>query len=193
MNEKKESLSPDLIEQYRRQMLEMYRPPAPQTENWLDSRFPEPDFHRDREQLVIATMPTQTEPAPPPVAETDFVGYLRVYVFTAEEAEPIPDARVTVERDGILYANVATDRDGLTPVLALPSVDPALTLTPGNPTPYVAYTVTITAPGYRGERHENSPVYGNNYVTLPAPLYPLLPGEDPDTITPSISGAPANL
>lgn len=192
MHQEKESLSPDLIEQYRRQLLAMYRPPAPPSEDWLDSRFPEPDFYRDREQMTPAAAPVQSEPTPP-AEESPFVGYLRVFVYTAEEAEPITEARVIVSREDRLYANVATDRDGFTPVLALPSVDPSLTLTPGSPTPYVAYTVTVTAPGYRGEQHENLPVYGNNYVTSPAPLYPLLPGEDPDTLTPSISGPPANL
>ena len=192
MQQEKKTLPPDLIEQYRRQMLEMYRPPAPPPEDWLDSRFPEPDFYRDREQMTPTVASVQEEPAPP-AEESPFVGYLRVFVYTAEEAEPIPEARVIVSREDRLYANVATDRDGFTPVLALPSVDPALTLTPGTPTPYVTYTITVTAPGFRGERHESLPVYGNNYVTLPAPLYPLLPGEDPDTVTPSTSGPPANL
>ena len=189
--------SPALVEQYRRQLMEMApKTPAEDTEpNWLDSRFPEPDFHRDRAAITIPvqTQPAelpQTEVAPP---ESPFVGYLRAFVFTGEGAEPLEAARVVVSRGDTVYANVTTNRDGFTPVLALPSVDPALTLTPGNATPYTAYDVVVTADGFRGARHRNLPVYGNNYVTLPSPLYPLLPGENPDAMQEYSSGGPTNL
>lgn len=192
MQPQKATPSPALVEQYRRQMLEMRPPAPPKTENWLDTRFPEPDFLRDREAIAIsaATAPDET---PEPSPETPFVGYLRVFVFTGEGAEPLEEARVTVSRDGVSYANVTTDRDGFTPVLPLPSVDPALTLTPGNLNPYTAYDITVNAAGYQGVRHQNMPVYGNNYVTLPTPLYPLLPGEDPDSMQDFQSGGPSNL
>lgn len=200
MEAKKSVPSPDLVEQYRRQLLEMApKSPPAKTENWLDTRFPEPDFRRDREAMAVPAEETPPEnpqrppetPATPP--ETPFVGYLRVFVFTGEGAQPLESARVTVNREGTAYANVTTNRDGFTPVLSLPSVDPALTLTPGNLTPYTAYDISITADGYQGVRHFNVPVYGNNYVTLPTPLYPLLPGEDPDTVQDFQSGGPANL
>lgn len=198
MESKKAVPSPALVEQYRRQMLEMMPKPAPaQTDNWLDARFPEPDFTRDREAVILpvqaapaASPPQLSEPAAP---ETPFIGYLRVFVFTGEGAELLENARVAVYRDDAVYANVTTDRDGFTPVLPLPSVDPALTLVPGNAAPYTAYDITITADGYAGVRHRNVPVYGNNYVTLPTALYPLLPGEDPDSMRDIQSGGPSNL
>ena len=194
METKKANPPPDLVEQYRRQMLEMMPKPSPKaTDNWLDERFPEPDFHRDRKAVILPMVTPTNETAESPLPESPFVGYLRVFAFTGEGAEPLESARVTVSRDGITYANVTTDRDGFTPVLPLPSVDPALTLTPGNITPYTAYDVTVTANGYQGVRHQNLPVYGNNYVTLPTPLYPLLPGENPDSMQDFRSGGPSNL
>lgn len=197
MEHKKSAPSPAVVEQYRRQMLEMMQKQAPaQADNWLDARFPEPDFARDREAVSVPAQTTPAEapsPAPETPPETPFIGYLRVFVFTGEGAEPLENARVAVYREGTVYANVTTDRDGYTPVLPLPSVDPALTLVPGNAAPYTAYDVTVTADGYEGVRHQNLPVYGNNYVTLPTALYPLLPGESPDRMQQLQSGGPANL
>lgn len=212
MEPKKTVPSPALVEQYRRQLLEMApkSPPTDPVSNWLDSRFPEPDFHRDRaamatlesvppvESVQAETTPpmesVQAETTPPEnPPESPFVGYLRVFVFAGEGAEPLEGARVVVSRGDTVYANVTTDRDGFTPVLPLPSVDPALTLTPGNSTPYTAYDVSVTADGFQGVRHQNLPVYGNNYVTQPTPLSPLLPGENPDAMQEFHSGGPENL
>ena len=151
--------------------------------------------------------PPQGDPQPePPPAEQDnpstppespFVGYLRVFVFTGGGAEPLPGARVTVTRSQnereTIYANVQTNRDGLTPVIPLPSVDPALTLRPGAGQPYTAYNIRVSLEGFSTAEHTNVPVYGNNYVTQPVPLYPLLPGESPDAVRRYDSGGPTNL
>lgn len=134
-------------------------------------------------------------PSTPP--ESPFVGYLRVFVFTGGGAEPLPEARVTVARSRdegeTIYANLQTNRDGLTPVIPLPSVDPALTLRPGTGQPYTAYNIRVSLEGFSTAEYTNVPVYGNNYVTQPVPLYPLLPGEDPDTVRRYQSGGPTNL
>ena len=188
------------MEAYRRQMMEMYQqaapaPPAVTDEDaWLDSRYPEPHFEQDRAAIAPVTEPEPPSEEPtPPIAESPFVGYLRVFAFTAGEAEPIQGARVAVRRGDTLYANTKTDWDGYTPVIPLPSVDPALTLQPGGPQPYVAYDILVTAEGFRPVLHENVPVYGNNYVTQPVTLLPLLPGADPDEMQDFVSGGPANL
>lgn len=201
--------TPDIntIETYRRQMMEMYRKAAPSPpaltaeDNWLDSRYPEPNIEQDKE--AIAPLPSVPEPEPtldsrptPPDA-ADFIGYLRVFTFTAGGAEPIPNARVIVTRsDGdiqTVFANLTTDTDGFTPVIPLPSVDPALTLRPGVAQPYVAYAVRVTADGFQPVEHRNVPVYGDNYVTQPVTLTPILPGRDADTTQEFISGGPTNL
>ena len=185
------------IEAYRRQMMEMYRQSAPSSpavaeDNWLDDRYPDPDIERDKEALE----PLSPAPEPPPQSTTDFVGYLRVFTFTAGGAEPIAGARVIVTRPQgatqTIYANLTTDRDGFTPVVALPTVDPALTLQPGMTQPYVTYAVRVTADGFQSVEHTNIPVYGDNYVTQPVALTPILPGQSADTQE-FTSGGPTTL
>lgn len=194
------------MEAYRRQMMEMYRQATPSSptvaaeDNWLDSRYPEPNIERDKETIAPvqpASSPTpQPDPTPTPDAPA-FVGYLRVFAFTGGGAEPISGARVVVTRpDGdaqTVYANLTTDRDGFTPVIALPSVDPALTLRPGNVQPYVTYAVRVTADGFQPVEHSNIPVYGDNYVTQPVAMTPILPGGNADDTQEFTSGGPANL
>lgn len=186
------------IEAYRRQMMEMYRQSAPSSpavaeDNWLDDRYPAPNIERDK---ATATTPQPTsEPEPEPDVG-DFVGYLRVFAFTASGAEPIAGARVIVTRPQgatqTIYANITTDRDGFTPVVALPTVDPALTLQPGMAQPYVTYAVRVTADGFQSVEHTNIPVYGDNYVTQPVALTPILPGQSTDTQK-FTSGGPTTL
>ncbi len=185
-------LDTDTMEAYRRQMMEMYRtstasPTILDDDNWLDSRYPEPDIARDTEALA---------PSIPPEADnTDFVGYLRAFAFTAGGAEPIEGARVIVTRDDstqqTIFANLTTDRDGFTPVIALPTVDPELSLQPGN-IPYITYNIRISADGFRTAEHRNVPIYGNSYVTQPAALIPILPNGETDTQE-FVSGGPTNL
>ena len=206
----KQKPEPALIEAYRQQMLALQRqqspapPPAEATtdaeigESWLDRHFPLPDVERDRAAMTVA--PAEPAVAQPPAEsppESPYVGYLQVFVFTGKEAEPLPGARVVITRPqegrDIPYANLQTDRDRLTPIVPLPTVDPALTLRPGTEQPYVPYTIRVSREGFSTAEHQNVPVYGNNYVTQPAPLYPLLPGEGADTVRYYVSGGPVNL
>ena len=193
----KPSPDTDVIDAYRRQMLEMYRNATPtsptetEDENWLDSRYPLPNIPQDREAIPAPTPTTETVPPSP-----TFVGYLRVYAFTGGGAEPIVGARVIVSRPTddrqTIYANLTTDADGFTPVIALPSVDPALTLQPGTAQPYVAYTVRVTADGFQPAEHRNVPVYGDNYVTQPVAMTPIVIG-DANGGQIYTSGGPENL
>ena len=192
--------SPDagIMDSYRQQMLEMYRnanpSPEPETaeENWLDSRYPLPNIPRDKE-TIAAPSSTDDSPAPSP----SFVGYLRVYAFTGGGAEPIPNARVIVTRPTddrqTIFANLTTDADGFTPVIALPSVDPALTLQPSATQPYVTYTIRVTADGFRPAEHRNVPIYGDNYVTQPVAMTPIVIGDTDDSGQIYTSGGPENL
>lgn len=136
-------------------------------------------------------------PAPPEIGPSPYVGYLRVFVFTGQTAEPLQGATVSVtrpqgERDE-LYATATTDVDGFTPILHLPSVSPALTMRPDIPTPYIAYDIYVTAAGFQPVIYENVPIYGNNYVTQSAGMLPLVPGQDPTIPRVFRSGAPTNL
>ena len=195
----KQAPDTDRMDAYRRQMMEMYRQAIPsaiatpsEEENWLDSRYPLPNITKDKEALAPpspADEPTSPSPA--------FVGYLRVYAFTGGGAEPIPDARVIVTRPTndrqTIYANLVTDSDGFTPVIALPTVDPALTLQPSATQPYVTYTILVTANGFQPAEHRSVPIYGNNYVTQPVAMLPIVVGEENDTTQTYISGGPENL
>lgn len=215
----KDTPNANLMDTYRRQMLEMYRQATPSPavtaeDNWLDERYPEPNIEQDK-AAITPQQPTPTpepepqpepepepepqpQPTPPPDDDTAaFVGYLRIFAFTGSGAEPIEGARVVVTRpeEGTqtVYANLTTDRDGFTPVIALPSVDPALTLRPGTVQPYVTYAVRVTADGFQPIEHRNIPVYGDNYVTQPVSMTPILPGGDADSTQEFTSGGPANL
>lgn len=192
--------SPDtnVMDAYRQQMLEMYRKATPVSsteiaeDNWLDSRYPLPNIPQDKEAISPPT--PAGEPAQPSPA---FVGYLRIYAFTGGGAEPIADARVVVTRPTddrqTVYANLTTDADGFTPVIALPSVDPALTLQPSVTQPYVAYTIRVTADGFQPAEHRNVPVYGNNYVTQPVAMTPIVIGDTDGSGQIYTSGGPNNL
>lgn len=166
--------------------------PAPPTAPEQVPTFP----YTDADLQGEVPRPEET-PAPPAEDTAAYTGYLRVFVFSGNAAEPLPGARVVISRkeqdNDVLFANAATDIDGFTPVIPLPSVNPALTLQPNVPNPYVAYDIQVLADGFVPTIYENVPVYGNNYVTQPAAMIPLLPGQD--TSVPRIirSGAPSEL
>jgi len=176
------------IERYRREMMTLYgKTAAPaQTIPTAPSSPPQPE-----------TPAPQPEQSPPVLEETPFIGYLRAFVFTANGAEPLQGARVIVSRreegSAVLYANTETNMDGFTPVIPLPTVDPALSLQPGNPLPFIPYDIEATAEGFRPARHENVPIYGNNYVTQPISLVPLLPDGTNSSTETFESGGPADL
>lgn len=136
-------------------------------------------------------------PAPPEIGPSPYVGYLRVFVFTGQTAEPLQGATVSVTRrrgeNDDLYATATTDIDGFTPILPLPSVNPALTMRPDIPSPYIAYDIRVDAVGFQPVIYENVPIYGNNYVTQSASMLPLVAGQDPTVPRIFRSGAPTNL
>lgn len=216
-----EQYNRQLMDTYRRQPMSK-SPPPQQDDAWLDTEFPTPNIEQDIAALNGSETAEETPPSPdtpqfpytdedlqgdvprdeqppspPNIGESPFVGYLRVFASTGQTAEPIAGATVTVTKeqnvDDILFATATTDIDGFTPVLPLPSVNPALTMRPDIPTPYVAYDIRVTAPGYQGVLYQNVPVYGNDYVTQSANMLPLIPGQDPNTVRVYRSGAPDNL
>ncbi len=155
-------------------------PTFPYTDGDLDGQLPVPE----------------DAPAPPEEGPAPHTGYLRVYVFGAAGAQPLENARVAVSRpqgdSETLFANLSTNRDGFTPVIPLPTVDPALSLTPDGGTPYVLYNIAVSADGFVPALYDNVPIYGETYVTQPAALTPLRPGEENPTAI-FESGGPENL
>lgn len=156
----------------------------------------EPTFPYTDEDLNGQPPYPQDNPAPPAEGEQPYTGYLRVYVFSGNGAEPLPGARVAVSRregeSDTLFANVTTDQDGFTPVIPLPTVNPALSMRPDVPSPFVLYNIEVTVDGFVPATYDNVPIYGNTYVTQPAAMVPLIPGSDNPTRR-FDSGGPANL
>ena len=157
----------------------------------------EPQFPYTDEDLNGEVPRAEDTPAAPNIGPSPFVGYLRVFVFTGQRAEPLQGATVTVTRpqseQDTLYATATTDIDGFTPVLPLPSVNPTLTMRPDIPNPYVPYDIRVSASGFQTTIYENVPIYGNNYVTQSANMLPLIPGQDASVPRIVRSGAPTNL
>ncbi|MCL1936076.1 MAG: peptidoglycan-binding protein [Defluviitaleaceae bacterium] len=77
-------------------------------------------------------------------------GFLIVNLTTAEDAIPIPNARVTVtdDKDNILY-NLSTDANGNTNEVSLMAPDKIHTLRPEELTPYSTCNIYINANGFR--------------------------------------------
>lgn len=170
---------------------------APSAEQTPPTTADTPQFPYTDEDLNGEVPRGDDTPAPPEIGPSPYVGYLRVFVFTGQAAEPLQGATVSVTRErgdqNDLYASAVTDIDGFTPVLPLPSVNPELTMRPDIPTPYIAYDIHVNALGFQPVIYENVPIYGNNYVTQSASMLPLIPGQDPNVPRVFRSGAPKNL
>ncbi len=190
------------IERDRAEVGATMQPADPQQPSQEEPETTEPDtdvptFPYTDEDLG-GEVPRPEEPTTPPEeGPPPHVGYLQIFAFTGNEAEPLPGAQVVVTRTSgdteLLYANTVTDRSGLSPVIPLPSVDPSLTLQPGNAEPYIAYNVQVSALGFSPVLFENVPVYGGNGVTQPAALVPLIAGDNGDIPRVFRSRGPADL
>ena len=152
----------------------------------------------------------QTEPAPepeappadavPPTDENSDAGYLQVRVFSARGAVPLVGANVSVighnpaGQETLLYLN-RTDISGIAPQVSLPTPDRALSLRPGDATPFLNYIVQVSAPGYATIRNEGVSVYGGitslqgvQMIPLPEPQ-----SEYENTVVIRPGGAPPEL
>ncbi len=107
--------------------------------------------------------PTAVEPDPVYIPAGDFrreywnptdaetgTGFLQVRVSSGRDALPIKDARVVVSRpEGSGNGNrlvLITDADGMTAFIALPTVDKALSQSPGVTEPFSTYSIRTEAP-----------------------------------------------
>ena len=85
----------------------------------------------------------------PTEAETG-TGFLQIRVSSGREALPISGARVMVsrpeEQNNPNQLVLITDADGMTAFVALPTVDKALSQSPGAPLPFSTYSIRTEAP-----------------------------------------------
>ncbi len=105
------------------------------------------------------------------------IGYLQVQATTAREAQPIPDAHITVTRilpEGEeLYISTTTNQDGLTDTFPLPAANRERSQRPGIPDPYTNYNIQASAPGFFRVRNVNVPLYGGITALQPIQMIPI--------------------
>ncbi len=128
-----------------------------------------------RPAAVVPVSPAQNvSPAPAPTPNREFTAPFSVRVTAGGGALPIEGARVTVSaQNGEVLQTRLTDQSGLTEVMLLPAVDPALTLTPEPSFTPILYDIAVAAPGYYRVRTVGVPLYGSIPTQLPIALIPL--------------------
>ena len=86
-------------------------------------------------------------------------GYLRIAVSTAEEALPLPDARVTVTGEGGEEWVLFTDESGLTALLSLPAPPVSSSQSALSADPFATYRVVVEKEGFYRQVTERVPIF----------------------------------
>lgn len=89
------------------------------------------------------------------LADTLYTGTLQVNAVSSVGFFPVSGATVTVsaaETPDSILEQLTTDGSGQTQPIQLPAPDPAYSQEPGQPKPYSAYIIEVTAPGYEPVR-----------------------------------------
>ena len=116
-------------------------------------------------------------------------GFLQIFVRTANESLPVPDARVTVTGNGeerILF----TDQSGKTERISLPAQPRENSLSSRLPYPFMTYRVTTEKEGFYRQTTEKVPIFAGVGSLQPITLIGLaeydsdrvVPGETTDTV-----------
>lgn len=130
-------------------------------------------YQQELQRLQNKARPAASVAVTPPPSK-DFTAPFSVRVTAASGAVPIEGARVSVSnQNGDVLQTRLTDQSGLTEVMLLPAVDPALTLAPEPSFTPVLYNITVEAPGYYRVRTVGVPLYGGIPTQLPITLVPL--------------------
>lgn len=154
-----------LIEQYKQEMLRMYRGRGATVNSVPVSQA----VSQMRETLPQAPLVTEenvnAEPSIPPDAnQGSDTGRLIAIVTTVRSLYPVPNARVTVFTGALdnmeVLATDFTDESGRTDVFLLGTPSKALSLDSANQTrPYALYNMMVEADGYVTNIHLNIPVF----------------------------------
>ncbi|MFA5561321.1 MAG: hypothetical protein WDA00_01590 [Eubacteriales bacterium] len=92
-------------------------------------------------------------------------GFMIVQAVSAGGAFPVIDAVVTINgvdpQNSDIHLVLRTDQSGKTDKIPLPTPPKELSLTPGNPSPYAKYNVSIFKEGYRLEEKIDIPVFSD--------------------------------
>jgi hypothetical protein len=105
------------------------------------------------------------------------VGYLVVKVSTALGAIPLENATVnlrgnTEESSGVIYS-LLSDRDGLTPKVALPAPPRAISAHPSESVPFSSWNIDVFKEGYVPVSFTGVPIYSSVVSVQPAVLVPI--------------------
>lgn len=111
----------------------------------------------------------------PDIADAgDDEGYLQIRAYTADKALPVEGALIAItSKNGSLVASMLTDRDGLTPVVALKTVARDESLTPQGMDSYDTYNIEIIKSGFLDFINKDVPVFGGITNVQNAALVPL--------------------
>ena len=90
-------------------------------------------------------------------------GVIKTQVFTARRTYPVGNAQVNLYKvfpDGVyLIDSQFTDRSGQVKPVTVPALERSLPETPGDPTPYVSYRITVSHPDFMDAVIEQVPVF----------------------------------
>lgn len=138
------------------------------------ARYQEELQRLQQKSRPVAAVPVQNNASVPATTPKEFTAPFSVRVTAAGGAVPIEGARVSVSnQNGEVLQTRLTDQSGLTEVMLLPAVDPALTLVPTPAFTPILYDVAVAAPGYYRVRTVGIPLYGSIPTQLPIALVPL--------------------
>lgn len=113
-----------------------------------------------------------------PMAEsepsTDDEGYIQIRAYTADKALPVEGALVAItSQQGSLVTSMITDRDGLTPAVALKTVSRGESTNPEGMNAYDTYNIEIIKNGFLDFINRDVPVFGGITNVQSAALVPL--------------------
>lgn len=92
----------------------------------------------------------------------DINGYLKVNVYTAQDAIPLKNATVSIYKGTPpkdLITQLYTNDDGSTQSIILPTLSKPLSLEPSDIKPYLGYDIRIEYPGYQTQYFVNVPIF----------------------------------
>ena len=105
------------------------------------------------------------------------VGYLQLRVSTAQTAIPLEGAQIIIraakEQGGNIFTTVITDRSGLSPRVALPTVSRDLSESPGNAHPFYTYHIDVSKEGYYTQFYQDVPAFDGIAALQAVEMIPL--------------------
>ena len=168
--------------------------PEPVTEELLQEDFSDP-LLPEYIQPETPSLPSEWQAQEDYEKRNTAEGKLYIVASTADNAYPVPGARVTVytrigDKLQLNYLLI-TDESGATPVVTLPAPPASLSQDPDNLTPYATCDIKIYASGYFREEARDVPIFAGvtsrqEFQMIPLPL---AVDEDAETIVfPSEAG-----